>query len=75
MLPPVSIEPNPLINLWFQVQHSPFWTNWTFACKTETLGSFYSHALLIPTKSFKSKNQVGHKQKFKDSLVTDPHWG
>ena len=24
MLPPVGIEPEPLINLWFQVQHSPF---------------------------------------------------
>ena len=38
MLLPVSIEPGPLINLWFQVQHSPFYTNWAFACKTETLG-------------------------------------
>ena len=26
---------------------SPFWTNWTFACKTETIGSLYSHALLM----------------------------
>ena len=56
------------MNLWFQVQHYPFWANWTFACKTETLGSLYSHALLIPTKSFKSKNQVMHEQKFKDLL-------
>ena len=31
MLPPVSIEPRPLMNLWIQVQHSPFWTNLTFA--------------------------------------------
>ena len=31
MLLPVSIEPGPLINLWFQVQHSPFWTNLSFA--------------------------------------------
>ena len=23
-------------NLWFQAQHSPFWTNLTFAYKTET---------------------------------------
>ena len=68
MLPPVRIEPRPLINLWFQVQHSPFWANWAFACKTETLGSLYSRALLIPTKSFKSKNQVVHKQKLKDPL-------
>ena len=27
MLPPVSIEPGPLIKLWFQVQHSPFLAN------------------------------------------------
>ena len=45
-------------NLWFQVQHSPFWTKLTFAWKTETLGSLYSHALLILTESSKSKNQV-----------------
>ena len=64
MLPPLSIEPRPLINY----QHSPFWANWAFACKTETLDSLCSHALLIPTKSFKFKNQVVHKQKFKDPL-------
>ena len=40
---------------------SPFWTNWVFACNTETLGSLYSHVLLIPTKSSKSKNQVLHE--------------
>ena len=51
MLPLVGIEPGPLINLWFQVQLSPFYTNLTFACKTDTLGSLYSHALLIPLKS------------------------
>ena len=38
-------------SLWFQVQHSPFWTKLIFACKTETLGSLYSHALLIIAKS------------------------
>ena len=43
-------------------------TNWPFACKTKTLDSLYSHALLIPTKSSKSKNQVMHEQKFKDPL-------
>ena len=53
MLPPVSIEP---LDLWFQVQHSTFWNNLTFACKTETLGSLRSHALLILTESSKSKN-------------------
>ena len=55
-------------NLWFQVQHYPFWTNLAFTCKNETLGSLYSHALLILTKSSKSKNQVMHEQKFKDLL-------
>ena len=45
-------------SLWLQVSHSlwlqvhyPFYTNLTFACKTETLGSLYSHALLIPFNS------------------------
>ena len=47
MLPPMSVQP---LHLWFQVQHSPFWTDWAFACKTETLGSLYNHALLILTK-------------------------
>ena len=42
MLPPVGIEPSP---------HSPFWTKLTFACKAKTLGSLYSHAQLILTKS------------------------
>ena len=40
----------------------------TYACKTETLGSLYSHALLILLKSSKSKHQVVHEQKFKDLL-------
>ena len=40
----------------------------TFACKTETLGSLHSHALLVLLKSSKSKNQVVHEQKFKDLL-------
>ena len=68
MLLPVMIETGPLINLLPQVQHSPFWANWAFTCKTETLGSLYSLALLIPTKSSKSKNQVMQKQKSKDPL-------
>ena len=46
--PTVSIEP---MALWFQIQHSSFWTDLAFTCKTEILGSFYSHALLILTKS------------------------
>ena len=55
-------------NLWFQVQHYPLYSNLTIACKTETLGSLYNHALLIPLKSSKSKYQVVHEQKFKDLL-------
>ena len=43
MLPPVRIESGPLMNLWFQVQHSPFWAKWAIACMTETLGSLYSN--------------------------------
>ena len=47
MLIPVSIE---CLDLWFEVQHSPCRTNLAFACKTETLGSLYSHALFTLTK-------------------------
>ena len=45
-----------------------FWTSLAFACKTGTLDPLYIHALLILTKSSKSKNQVVHEQKFKDLL-------
>ena len=62
----MGIKPGPLINLWFQVQHYPLWANWAFACKTETLGSLDSYALLILTYTSKSKNQVVHEKKFKD---------
>ena len=61
MLPSVGIEPGPLIN-------SDSKSNLTFACKTETLGSLYSHALLILLKSLKSKYQVVKEQKFNDLL-------
>ena len=57
MLSPVGIEPRPLLNLYI---------NLTFACKTETSGSLYIHALLVLLKSSKSKHQVVHEQKFKD---------
>ena len=50
------------------LQHYPFWTNLVFACKTETLGSLYSHVLIIIAKSSKSKNQVVHEKKFKGLL-------
>ena len=36
------------------------------ACKTKTLGSLYSHALLILTKSSKFKNQAVNEHNFKD---------
>ena len=63
MLPRVGIETRqPLI------QHYPFYTNLTFACKTETLGSLYSHALLICLNSSKFNYQVVHEQMFKDLL-------
>ena len=42
--------------LFHKMCNSPFWTNLSFACKTEMLGSLYSHTLLILTKSSKSKN-------------------
>ena len=38
----------------FQVQHDPSYTNLTFACNAETLGSLYSPALPILTESTKS---------------------
>ena len=47
-------------------KHAPLYTNLTYACKTETSSSLYSHALLILTKLSKSKHQVVHEQKFKD---------
>ena len=40
----------------------------TLTCKTETLGSLYSHALLILLKSIKFKYQMVHEQMFKDIL-------
>ena len=57
MLPPVGIEPRPLIT-----------SDSKSKSMTETLSSLYSHALLILTESSKSKNQVVHEQKFKDLL-------
>ena len=61
----VSTEP---LDLWFQVQHVPLYTNLAFACKIETLSSLYYHALMILTKSSKSKHQVVNEQNFKDLL-------
>ena len=53
MLPPVGIEPGPLINPGFY----PFSANWAFAYKTESLGSLYNHALM---------SVLMHEHKFKD---------
>ena len=39
------------------------WANLAYACKSETLISLCSHALLIVTKPSKYKNQVVHEQK------------
>ena len=60
---PVGIKAGPLVT-----PDSQFWTKLTFACKTETLGSLYNHALLILTGSSKSKYHLVHEQKFKDLL-------
>ena len=68
MLPLVGTEPGPLMNLWFQVQHSPSWTNWAFSCETETLGSFVFILYWSPLNDLKSKNQVMHYQRFKYPL-------
>ena len=43
----------------------------TFACKSETISYLCSHALLILTKSFKSKNQVVHEHK---TVQRSPNW-
>ena len=40
--------------------HYPFYTNLAFACKTETLDSLHSQALLILAESSKYENQVVH---------------
>ena len=49
-LPPVGLDlmQGIITGLW--VQHQTNWATEAFACKTETLGSLYSHALLILTK-------------------------
>ena len=53
---------------------SLFWANLASVCNSETLSFLYSHALLILTKSSKSKNQVVHEQKFKDPLNSICHF-
>ena len=52
-----------------------FWTNLAFACKTETLGSLYSHALLILCKSSGDRSltisPVAHAQISSERRVLD----
>ena len=67
-----NVPPAPASEYWttgpcFWVQHSPFCTTWAIACKAKILGSL-CHFLLILNKSSKSKDQVAHKQMFKDLL-------
>ena len=57
----MGIEPGPLIA-------SDSESKIILSTLTETLGSLYSHGLLIPLKALKSKYQVVHEQKFKDLL-------
>ena len=45
-----------IAGLW--VQHQTNWTTEAFACSTETLGSLYSHTLLILTKWSKSNKEA-----------------
>ena len=47
-----------------RVQCLTNWANQAFACKSEIFRSLCNHAILILTKSSKSKNQVVHEQKF-----------
>ena len=76
MLPPVVIEPGPIISSdskpntllsglsWYFLVGSKIETVGpllAFACKAETLDPLYIHALLILTESSKSKNQVVHE--------------
>ena len=45
-----------------------------FACKSETFRSLYSHALLILTKSSKSKNQVVDEPAHANLSELVRHW-
>ena len=66
MLPPVGIEPRTSV---FQVVHAPVWANSLFVCKSKTLKSLNSLALLILTESFKSViNWYVNKRQFKSRI-------
>ena len=68
MLPLVGLNLMQEIIAGLGVQCLTKWAKLAFACKSETLRFLCSHALLILTKSPKSKNQVMHEQKFKYPL-------
>ena len=69
MLPPVGKEPGPLIASDSKSNTILSTLPWHLLARLR-LGSSYSHALLIPLKSSKSKYQVVHEQKFKDLSST-----
>ena len=73
MIPPTSIELRPLLTSDFKSNTLLSETNLAFAYKTKTSGYLYCHALLILTKSSKSKNPVVHDQKFK-ALLSSTRW-
>ena len=60
----VKLDPPPFLGRVPLYTGPPIASKLTFACKTETLGSLYSHALLFLTKSSKSKYQLVHEQKY-----------
>ena len=51
MLPLVSIKPGTVINLWFQVQHSPFWPNVARATQ-EIIKLLFMHHLIFGLRWF-----------------------
>ena len=63
-LPPVGLDMMQEIITGLRVQCLTNWAKLAFACKSETFRSLSSYALLILTKSSKSKNQMVPEQKF-----------
>ena len=67
----MGIEPRPLITYDFKSNTILSGLTWHLLVRLRLSSSLYSHALLILTKSSKSKNQVVHEQKFKDLLSNE----
>ena len=65
---PVGIEPGSLITSDSKSNTFLSGLSWYLLLRLKTIGSLYSNALLILTKSSKCKNQVVHEQKLKDRL-------